>query len=104
MAWRSPPAFSWSVANHNSGWDDIAKGMKVKLGRDIAALQQAQRQLNQNATLLAILIQPSRTIPGTSIMRKLTIVAVASILTAAPAFADNPPAATVTTTHPTKPA
>ena len=37
-------------------------------------------------------------------MQKLTIVAVASMLTAAPAFADNPPAATGTATHPAKPA
>jgi L,D-transpeptidase YcbB len=37
-------------------------------------------------------------------MRKLTLVAVASMLTAAPALADNPAAATGTATHPAKPA
>ncbi len=37
-------------------------------------------------------------------MRKLTLVAVASMLTAAPALADNPAAAAGTATHPAKPA
>ena len=37
-------------------------------------------------------------------MQKLTIVAVASMLTAVPAFADNPAAAIGAATHPAKPA
>jgi hypothetical protein len=43
-------------------------------------------------------------ISGASIMQKMTILAVASIFAAAPAFADNPPAATGAMPHPPKPA
>src|SRR5205085_12134933 len=54
--------------------------------------------------LLAISIQSLRTISGTSIMRKLTIVAVASMLTVGPALADHPAAAAGATMAQAKPA